>query len=112
MMKRRKLNIFSLSFLDIITCGLGAIILLFVLINAKSAAQRESMTTDFRAEVSRLELEVLNGKKNLIVARNSLEKTSAELIRTQGLSRKVIEILKQKKVELADRDQDTLATKS
>lgn len=112
MMKRRKLNVFSLSFLDIITCGLGAIILLFVLINAKSAAQRDRMTTDFRAEVSRLEREMLEGKKNLIVARNSLEKTSTELIRTQGLSRKVIEILRQKKVELADRDNDTLATKS
>jgi hypothetical protein len=35
-MKRRRLNVFSLSFLDIITCGLGAVILLFVLINAKS----------------------------------------------------------------------------
>ena len=54
-MKRKKLNVFSLSFLDIITCGLGAIILLFVLINAKSAAHQDTVTSDFRAEVSRLE---------------------------------------------------------
>ena len=50
-MKRKKLNVFSLSFLDIITCGLGAIILLFVLINAKSAAQRETVTSELRGEV-------------------------------------------------------------
>ena len=48
MMKRKNLNVFSLSFLDIITCGLGAIILLFVLVNAKSAAQRDKVTSDLR----------------------------------------------------------------
>ena len=79
-MKRKKITVFSLSFLDIITCGLGAIILLFVLINAKSAAHQDSITSDYRAEVSRLELLVLDGKKNLIEARNSLQKTESELV--------------------------------
>jgi len=111
-MKRRQINIFSLSFLDIITCGLGAIILLFVLINAKSAAQRDSVTTDLRAEVDRIEKQVLEGKKNLIVARNSLDETVAQLVKTEGRSREIIKILKEKKIELADRENDTLATKS
>jgi hypothetical protein len=109
-MKRRQINIFSLSFLDIITCGLGAIILLFVLVNAKSAAQRDSITSDFRAEVDRMEQEVLEGKKDLIQARNSMEQTKADLVRTEGLARRIIEILEQKKIELSDRQDDTLAT--
>ena len=62
-MKRRAVNVFSLSFLDIITCGLGAIILLFVLVNAKSAAQREAVTTDLSSEVERLAQAMLDGKK-------------------------------------------------
>ena len=111
-MKRKKLNIFSLSFLDIITCGLGAIILLFVLINAKSAAQRDTVTTDLRAEVDRIEKQVLEGKKNLIVARNSLDETVAQLVKTEGRSREIIKILEEKKIEVADRENDTLATKS
>ena len=111
-MKRRPINVFSLSFLDIITCGLGAIILLFVLVNAKSAARQESITSDYRAEVDRLEYEVLEGKKDLVVARNAMEQTEAQLVQTQGLSRKIIEILEQKKIELADRENDTLATKA
>jgi hypothetical protein len=41
-----------------------------------------------------------------------LEETTAKLVETQGLSRRLIEIIKEKKVELADSDQDTLATKS
>lgn len=111
-MKRRAVNVFSLSFLDIITCGLGAIILLFVLVNAKSAAQRETVTTNLRAEVERLEQEVLEGQKDLVQARNAIEQTEAELVQTQGLSRSVIQILQDKKTELADRHDDTLASQT
>ncbi|MBT8368358.1 MAG: hypothetical protein KJP23_27000, partial [Deltaproteobacteria bacterium] len=110
-MKRKKLNVFSLSFLDIITCGLGAIILLFVLVNAKSAARRDTVTSDLRAETNRIELQVLEDKKNLIQIRNLLEKTRAELVNTSGLSRQLIETIKEKEIELADSDQDTLSTK-
>ncbi len=111
-MKRKNLNVFSLSFLDIITCGLGAIILLFVLVNAKSAARRDTITADLRAEVDRIEDQVLDGKKQLLQSRNVLEKTLAELVKTQGLSRQVIDTFKDKKVELADSDKDTLASKT
>ena len=109
-MARKKLTVFSLSFLDIITCGLGAIILLFVLVNAKSAAQRNTVTSDLRAETNRVENQVLEGKKNLIQIRNVLEQTRAELAKTQGLSRRLIETIKEKEIELADSDKDTLAT--
>jgi hypothetical protein len=111
-MKRKRLNVFSLSFLDIITCGLGAIILLFVLVNAKSAARRDSVVSDLRAEVNRIENQVLEGEKQLIMARNELEKTLIELAETRGLSRQVIETIEERKIELADRDKDTLASKS
>ena len=111
-MKRRQINIFSLSFLDIITCGLGAIILMFVLVNAKSAAHKDSITSDFRAEIDQMEQEVLDGKKDLIQARNSLEQTEADLVRIEGLARRIIEILEQKRIELSDRQDDALATKT
>jgi hypothetical protein len=110
-MRRKKLNVFSLSFLDIITCGLGAIILLFVLVNAKSAARRDTVTSDLRAETNRIENQVLEEKKNLIQLRNVLEETRAELVKTHGLSRRLIETIKEKEIELADSDKDTLATK-
>jgi hypothetical protein len=111
-MKRKKLNVFSLSFLDIITCGLGAIILLFVLINAKSAAHQDTVTADFRAEVSRLERLALDGKKQLIQARNSLENTETDLVKIQGLSRQIIEILDKNKVELSAKSKETLAAQA
>ena len=110
-MARKKLNVFSLSFLDIITCGLGAIILLFVLVNAKSAARRNTVTSDLRADTDRIAIQVLEGKKNLIQIRNVLEETRAEIVKTQGLSRRLIEMIREKERELADSDKDTLAAK-
>ena len=55
MKRKKRINVFSLAFLDCITCGLGAVILLFVIINAKSAARQETVTSDLKAETTRLE---------------------------------------------------------
>jgi hypothetical protein len=59
-----------------------------------------------------MEREVLEGKKDLIEARNALEKILEELARTEGLSRRLIETIKEKKVELAYFEDDTLASKA
>lgn len=110
-MRRRPINVFSLSFLDCICCGLGAVILLFMIVNARSAANRDKITTDLRSEVNRLEMEVLKEKKQLVTARNTIKKTLHEIVKTQGLSQKIIEIVEEKKIELATKDKDTLASK-
>ena len=111
MKSKKRINVFSLSFLDCITCGLGAIILLFVIINAKSAAQQERVTSDLKAESSSLEELVQEGRKNLVALTNTLEETTAQITSTQGRSREVIETLSPKKDELDDRDKDSLARK-
>jgi hypothetical protein len=111
-MKNRRLSVFSLSFLDCICCGLGAVILLFVIVNAKGAAYRDEVTSDLRGEVSRMEREVLDGKKDLIEARNTLEKILEELAKTEGLSRRITEMIREKKVELAYFENETLASKA
>ncbi len=111
-MKRRKLNVFSLSFLDIITCGLGAIILLFVLVNAQSAARRDTLVSELRAQTDRIEQQVLEGQKQLIEIRNALEATRAAVAETRGRTRQVIERLRRKKEELAEWDRDTLASRA
>ena len=55
---------------------------------------------------------MLEGKKDLIEARNTWEKTEEKLIKTQGLSRQVIQIIKEKKDERAYFDKETLADKA
>ena len=111
-MKYRRFNVFSLSFLDCITCGLGAIILLFVLINAKSAAQRESDERDLKGETSRLAAEVGRGKQHLTDLRHALEQTQAQVKATQAVAQKIMPVLEARQIEMADRNRDTLARKA
>ncbi len=111
-MKRRSLNVFSLSFIDCICCGLGAIILLFVIVNAKSAVQREQVTQDVHSEVERIEREVLEGRKRMVTLRNALEKTEADIARTQGASRRILKTLKDHRTQIAHYDKENLAEKS
>jgi hypothetical protein len=108
---RRKFNVFSLSFLDCICCGFGAVILLFVLMNAQSARNIEEKTVDLRGEVDRIEVEVLKMEKEKVLARNSLDEVIDELAKTEGLSREIIRELSVVTNELADMEGQTLATK-
>jgi hypothetical protein len=110
-MKRRKATVFSVSFIDCICCGLGAMILLFVVVNSQNAAQRQRVTEDLTSETERWEQGLLEGRRNLVHARNALEEVSAELVQTEGLARHILQVLGQKRQELADRDKQTLAAR-
>ena len=110
-MARRRLSVFSLSFLDAITCGFGAVILFFMIINGSVGVRAGRLTFDLRAEVDRLEKEVLEGHENLVDARNSRRRQDRELVQTQGLSRRVLDDLTRVEQELAASDKDTLAAR-
>lgn len=110
-MARREFTVFSLSFLDCICCGFGAVILLFVLMNARANQSREELTRDLRGEVNKIEVEVLKLEKQKVLARNSLEEVVEELVETQGLSRQVLDQIKQSQEELSDQEGQTLATR-
>lgn len=72
MAQRRELNVFSWSFLDAITCGFGAVVLTFVIINAQVAERARESKADLLGETTLLEEEVLDARKNLVRLRNSL----------------------------------------
>ena len=59
---RRKLSPFNLAFLDVMFCGFGAVVLLVLLVNAQAVRSRNKQHEDLRAEVDRLEQEVLAGE--------------------------------------------------
>jgi hypothetical protein len=99
----------GLSFLDAMTCGLGAVILLFMIINAAMRDQSVTVTSDRRAEVDRLEREVLEGHRNLVELRNAIVETDRERVLTQGLALRMIESLEEIRIELATFEASTLA---
>ena len=53
-MKRRRINTFSLSFLDCMCCGFGAVILMFMIISNRITTQASEITQVNRIQVLRL----------------------------------------------------------
>jgi hypothetical protein len=110
-MARRRLNVFSLSFLDAMTCGFGAVVLFFMVINASVGLRAGKMTSDLQAEVDRLELEVLEGYKKLVEIRNSVRDVDDRAVTARGLATRLIEQIAALRVELATYEGETIAQK-
>ncbi len=74
-MKRRdrELNVFSMSFLDAITAGFGAVVLLFMLVTTNALVESRSVVDDLEAEARRWELRVLTGQRNLVQLKEQLQ---------------------------------------
>ena len=84
-MARRRFDVFSLSFLDVMACGLGAIVLFYMIINAQVAVRSAEANIELLSETSLLEEEVLQGRKDLIRVRNSMDSKRAEQEITEGV---------------------------
>mgnify|MGYP001825691095 CR=1 FL=1 len=110
-MARRKVSPFSLSFLDIMFCGFGAVVLLVLVLNHDTVKSREQTFTDLRAEAVRLEIEVLLGEEQMVQARNSLEATERDIVLMQGESERVINTIKDMEIEIARMSNETLASR-
>ncbi|MET0535229.1 MAG: VWA domain-containing protein [Steroidobacter sp.] len=108
-MARRKTEVFSMSFLDCITCAFGSVVLVYTLINAQGGLRRTTETQSNRAEVSKLEEQVLEGYQKLVILRNSMLETEKDKVRTEGMGTRVLEETEKLKVELADSDKQTLS---
>lgn len=108
-MARRRTNTFSMSFLDVISCGFGAVVLFYTIISAQQGLFRIKENSDLSAESRKLEQEVLDGYKHLAELRTALDSTADRKIRAQGLSREMVEKLRLTQEELARYEHDTLA---
>src|SRR5436190_13557566 len=108
-MQRRRFDIFSMSFLDTICCAFGAIVLLYMILNASAGRAQQHRSASSRAEADRLETEVLDGYENLVVLTNALKSTTNAEAAAQGQSSRVLEELNQTKEQLAEYNQTTLS---
>jgi uncharacterized coiled-coil protein SlyX len=88
---RRSIDIFNLSFLDVVSCGFGAIILLLVIVKVSEPHVIEQLAVDLSGLVAQLEAEryairgeteVLN--RDLTERQQQLSEQRAKLARLQG----------------------------
>ena len=78
MSRRRSIEVFTLSFLDCICCGFGAVILFYTIVSAHSGVLQIRANDSATAEFSRLKDEVDAGERGLAALRDTLEKTRDE----------------------------------
>jgi von Willebrand factor type A domain len=108
-MARRQTLTFSMSFLDVISCGFGAVVLFYTIISAQAGLFRIKESSELNAESRRLEQEVVDGYKHLAELRNALQSTEDRTLRAAGLSKDMMEKLRVTEEELSRYQHDTLA---
>ena len=87
--KRRAFEVFTLSFLDCICCGFGAVVLFYTIVQAQAGAQEILRIDQLTGEVRKLEEEVKVGMKNLVLLRNTLEKTDEDAAAARARAERV-----------------------
>jgi Mg-chelatase subunit ChlD len=112
MARRRETNIFSLSLLDCICCGFGALILFHMIVASRSGRLQRDTTEMLQAEVDKRQQEVLEGNERLVEIRNSFREIEQSKAAAQGLSTRILETLRQIQAELAIYEAQTVATRA
>src|SRR5262245_41112866 len=84
-MPRREINIFTMSFLDAICCGFGAVVLLFMVINANVDMSAKNERDNLSAEARRMEIKVRTGRKNRVTMKEELAKILEEWATIRGM---------------------------
>jgi hypothetical protein len=94
MIKKRRINAFSLSFLDIMACGFGAVTLLFLILRHNVVAE---VVPDPRLEqeIQMLKEDVQSAESERTELLNSIEELELQLVTAQGLSERFITDLRE-----------------
>lgn len=89
--RRREIEIFNLSFLDVVSCGFGAIVLLLVIVKISEPRVIERLTVDLSGQVKKLqeELFVIRGEtttlnRDLTEKQQQLSLSREKLARLKG----------------------------
>lgn len=98
--RKRQVTTFSLSFLDIMACGFGAVTLLFLILKHDVEAV-ETADPNLVAEVNLLQQDIRLAEEDLVETRNSLNQVEDDIVEANGLSRRVLERIDQTKRELS-----------
>ena len=89
--RQRSFTTFTLSFLDIMSCGFGAVVLVFLIIDHSMNVHSQDLNQDLLSEVDLLEEEVLEGKEGLVRLRNTLSDIDDQSAEAQGRATRITE---------------------
>ncbi|HBQ41192.1 MAG TPA: VWA domain-containing protein, partial [Halieaceae bacterium] len=77
--RKRGFTTFNLSFLDIMSCGFGAVVLVFLIIDHSIEVQSRDLNRDLLSEVNLLEEDITTGEAGLVRLRNALSEVDQQM---------------------------------
>jgi hypothetical protein len=89
--KNRNFTTFNLSFLDIMSCGFGAVVLVFLIIDHSIEVQSKELNQDLLSEVTLMNEDVADGEEGLVRLRNTLSDIDFRMVEAQGLATRITE---------------------
>lgn len=107
--RRRTFEVFTLSFLDCICCGFGAVILFYTIVSAQAGVVRIKKSDDMTAEVDRIAEQVLTGARHLADLRNAIEKITSETAATASRTSQITAQLKNQNEDVSTYSQANIA---
>ena len=113
MARKRKsggFNPLSMAFLDVMSCGFGAVVLLFLILDHTVTESNEEADPATTAEVSLLQEEITDGRENLVQLRNTLDNVSMEVVQAEGLADQIQQEIDDFMAQLAALEGDSMAT--
>jgi hypothetical protein len=109
--KRRPVSPFSLSFLDIMFCGFGAVVLLVLILNHDTVRSRETTFADLRADAVALQQQAIGGRRRVAEERAALERDDAERVASDDESEAIANEIAMLERAIADMTRVSLAKK-
>jgi len=104
--KKRNFTTFNLSFLDIMSCGFGAVVLVFLIIDHSMEVQSKELNENLLSEVDLLEEDISDGEEGLVRLRNTLSDVDLEMVEAQGLATRITEEMDQYEALIEDLKRD------
>jgi len=108
--KRRAFNPLSLSFLDVMSCGFGAVVLLYLILDHASTVIATEGDPSVAGEVTLLEEEILQGQLGLVEIRNTLSEVDFDIVTAEGRASRIQEQIQDFLQELAALENSSVAT--
>ena len=112
MAKTRTLNVFSLSFLDVMSCGFGAVILIFIIVNHDTQRNEATETKELMAENRLIEYLILEAERDLFVIIESQKESETKLTSAVQQTQLIEESLKAQLTKLLKLEATSIASKS
>ncbi|OFE14029.1 hypothetical protein PHACT_08540 [Pseudohongiella acticola] len=108
--KRAGVNPMGLAFLDVMSCGFGAVVLIFLILDHTATEDRNEVDPNLTAEARLLQEEVLEGEEQLFQVRNTLDEISLEVVEAQGLADRIQNNIDDFMAQLAALEGNSMAT--